>query len=95
VDDFLQRGGALIGVLDTADEEVDLVTHILGDGGETFCGHILRTEQAHRGLHKDFRDLAHALGVPEIVGEREGHGHGTEEQQQQCQHIGVGGRPGH
>ena len=58
VDDFFQHGGALHGMLDAADQQVDFGAHRLGDGGQAFGRDVLRADQAHGRLHQDFRDLA-------------------------------------
>ena len=80
VDDFLQHGGALHGMLDAADQQIDFRTHRLGNGGQAFGGDILGADQAHGRLHQHFRHMAELGGAPQEIGNAGDHGDGQREQ---------------
>ena len=58
VHDAFELGGALHGVLDAADQDVDFGTHRLGDRGKAVGGDVLRPDEPHRRLNQNFRNLA-------------------------------------
>ena len=94
VDDFFQHGGALHGMLDAADQQVDLGADGLGDGGEALGGDVLRAHQAHGGLEQGFRDLAQIGRAPQEIGRGPDDADGNQQQGNGLQRSGQHGARG-
>ena len=88
VDDFFQNRGALHGMLDAADQQVDFGAHGLRDGGEAFGGDVLRADEAHGRLVEGFRHLAHVGGPPEHVSRSPDDGDRNQQQGKRLQDAG-------
>ncbi len=85
VHDLLEHRGALHGMLDAADEKVDLGADRLGNGCKSLGRDVLGAHEAHGGLVKRFRYLAHVRSTPEDESHAPDDGNGDEEQRQGLQ----------